>query len=260
MHRLGDYRGHIYPGYQNTRPGAVNTPVGGRRRRSAGRKVGSDATGRRQAIATGRPAPARLLMRAHLRGLHRQTCTAAADGRPDQRQAIATSRPQAIGSHTHAHEASNSTEQAICTADQRQAITRTHAPTHARAAATPPHRHSQPAKATSQTHTREATRAPALIPPPLAPPPNGGGSSWRRAAPLRVRERKNWLGMIQFFHFRWGRAEKWRGVQKIGAGPKGWDAERRGLSWERVIFVFLYGTARVREGATGINVGHKRGR
>ena len=38
-------------------------------------------------------------------------------------------------------------------------------------------------------------------------------------------------------------------------GSKNW----RGLPWERVIFVLLYGTARVREDVPDTNVGHKMG-
>lgn len=40
----------------------------------------------------------------------------------------------------------------------------------------------------------------------------------------------------------------------------GGELRRQGLAWERVIFVFLYGTARVREDVPDTNVGHKMGR
>lgn len=118
---------------------------------------------------------------------------------------------------------------------------------------------------------REETTAPALIPPPYAPPPTGGGSSWRQAAPLRVRERKIFLGMMQKSHFRWP-GRKNRGGVKKRKGEKasarrrsrntatGGELRRQGLAWERVIFVFLYGTARVREDVPDTNVGHKMGR
>lgn len=194
------------------------------------------------------PAPARLsCVRTREavtgRAARRQQVAGQTNGRPSP---PADGRPSA---HTRTHTHTRSRQRHSAGHRHGQTNSRpptcTHAPDTQAAQQAAGHSHQPKPNA----RPREETTAPALIPPPYAPPPTGGGSSWRQAGPLRVRERKIFLGMMQKSHFR-------RPGRKNGGGSKNW----RGLPWEWVIFVFLYGTARVRGDATGINVGHKRNR
>ena len=180
MHKTGDYRGHIYPGYQDTRPGAVNTLGGGRRSRSAGRQTGSDATDRRQAIATGRPAPARLPCVRTCEACAMQTGTA--DSRPAGRQTAGHRHQQTTGHRlTHPHTRSRQQQAAGHSGHQTgQAITRTQA--HTRKDRSPSTAPLPPAlqghKPNAHTRSNTSARANPHTPCPshrsAAGPPDGG--------------------------------------------------------------------------------------
>lgn len=152
----GDYRGHIYPGYQDTRPGAVNTLGGGRWCRSAGRQARSDATGRRQAIATGRPAPARPSCVRTCEACTGRPAQRRQSSRPDQRQAIDTDRPQATGSHAHTHTHTRSRH--------RQAAGHRHSQTNGRPSPAPMHPHTQGPQLLHHTATASPPRPQAKRP------------------------------------------------------------------------------------------------
>lgn len=234
MHKTGDYRGHIYPGYQDTRPGAVNTLGGRRWRRSAGRQAGSDATGRRQAIATSRPAPARP---SHARPF--EACTSrperqTAGQQADQRQAIATSRRQASGSHTHTHPHTRSRQQ--------QAAGHRHSQTNGRPSPAPRHQHTQAQRPARPTATASPPRPQAKRPPakqharsheyphPM-PLPHRRRVLLTRAHTFAGSRAQNFFRCEQKIAFPAARAKKWRGVKKTerafrGAADLIWNRAR----------------------------------